>query len=307
MSGELRQVVGVSLGSSARDHRVELELCGERFEVWREGCDNDWSRLKRRLIELDHDSRVAAIGLGGVDLYLESADRRYWFREIKPLAKLVTSKPFVDGGGLKSAFEKSAVGFMQRELGADMSTKTVLCTSGVDRWGLACGFEDAGAQVNYGDLLWALGIPCILRSKKSFVRVAHALAPLASKLPYSMLYDSNSDHTTEPKPNKAAMRAYREADIIAGDYKFVKQHMTERLDGKWVVTNTTTEKDVDFLRDKGIELMVTTTPRLEGRSFGTNVMEACLVAAAGSKTSLTADQYVELAQTCGLTPSITYL
>ena len=40
------------------------------------------------------------------------------------------------------------------------------------------------------------------------------------------------------------------------------------------VTNTTTEHDVKMLKDKGLIWLVTTTPRLEGRSFGTNVIEA---------------------------------
>jgi hypothetical protein len=103
------------------------------------------------------------------------------------------------------------------------------------------------------------------------------------------------------------MREYLDADIIAGDYKFVMQHMTDNVEGKWVVTNTTTEEDIDFLRQKGIELVITTTPRFEGRSFGTNLIEACLIAAEGASQALDAERYVELAKECGLAPSIIYL
>jgi len=240
-------------------------------------------------------------------MQLNAAGRQYWFREIKPLKRLVTNKAFVGGGGLKSAFEKNTVQYLSRHLDVDLSSKRVLCLSGLDRWGLACGFEEAGAQVSYGDLLWALGIPYMIRSQATFIRAVHTIAPLAAQLPYALLYDSNADHTTEPKPHKRAAREYHDADIIAGDYKFVIQHMPDDMSGKWVITNTTTPKDIELLRSHGVELLMTTTPRFEGRSFGTNLIEACLIAAEGAKTALPAERYVELAQECGFVPSIQYL
>jgi len=52
--------------------------------------------------------------------------------------------------------------------------------------------------------------------------------------------------------------------------------------GKIVVTNTTTEQDVQEFRQAGIKYLVTSTPPCDGqRSFGTNLMEAALVAVAG--------------------------
>jgi len=54
--------------------------------------------------------------------------------------------------------------------------------------------------------------------------------------------------------------------------------MPERLDGKIILTNTVTPKDKELLRERGVKYLVTTTPELEGRSFGTNVLEGFLVA-----------------------------
>ena len=55
------------------------------------------------------------------------------------------------------------------------------------------------------------------------------------------------------------------------------------MPGKVVVTNTTTEADVKFLKEAGVKYLVTSTPVLDGRSFGTNMMEAALVAASGRR------------------------
>ena len=54
--------------------------------------------------------------------------------------------------------------------------------------------------------------------------------------------------------------------------------MPESLKDKIIVTNTTTREDIELLRERGSKMLVTTTPDLEGRSFGTNVMEALVVA-----------------------------
>jgi hypothetical protein len=56
---------------------------------------------------------------------------------------------------------------------------------------------------------------------------------------------------------------------------------------KIIATNTTTAADVELFREAGIKYLVTSTPVLEGRSFGTNMMEAALIAASGKGRALT--------------------
>ena len=48
-----------------------------------------------------------------------------------------------------------------------------------------------------------------------------------------------------------------------------------------MLTNTLTARDAAELHDRGVAQLVTTTPDFEGRSFGTNVLEAALVALSG--------------------------
>jgi hypothetical protein len=53
-----------------------------------------------------------------------------------------------------------------------------------------------------------------------------------------------------------------------------------------------------------VELLVTTTPVFEGRSFGTNVMEALLVALDGRGRALEPEEYVSALDELGLSPAI---
>lgn len=53
--------------------------------------------------------------------------------------------------------------------------------------------------------------------------------------------------------------------------------MPKSLEGKIIITNTVTADDVNFLRNLGVDTLVTTTPNWDGRSFGTNVIEAIIL------------------------------
>ena len=70
--------------------------------------------------------------------------------------------------------------------------------------------------------------------------------------------------------------------------------MPDNLAGKVIVTNTTTPEDVELFKESGVKYLVTTTPVLDGRSFGTNMMEAALVAISGKNRPLSWDEYSEL-------------
>jgi len=54
----------------------------------------------------------------------------------------------------------------------------------------------------------------------------------------------------------------------------------------------------------GIKYVVTTTPRLDGRSFGTNMMEAALIAVAGKGRRLTTEELNALIDQLGLEPQL---
>lgn len=301
----MKQVVSISIGSSKRDHTVELDVLGQQVKIWREGTDGDMDEAVRRLRA--YDGKVDAFGMGGIDLFLNAADRTYWFRDAKQFRDAVTKTPILDGSGLKGAVEGDVVRFMQEDLGLQVAGKRVLVTSAVDRWGMAMAFADAGCDMTYGDLLYALGVPVMIHKRSTLVRVCRALAPAAAQLPFKWLYPSEADHTSAVESESKHAQLYRDADIITGDYKYVRKYMPDDMTGKWIVTNTTTAADVDFLRSIGAELLITSTPRLEGRTFGTNVIEATLVALEGAKHALSTERYLTLLRKVGFAPDVIWL
>jgi len=116
-----------------------------------------------------------------------------------------------------------------------------------------------------------------------------------------MLYSTGeSQEVVVPKYTKY----YQEASVIAGDWLYIKKHLPEDMEGKIIVTNTTTEEDVEFMRSRGIAYLVTTTPVFAGRSFGTNAFEAALTAAAGLGRTLTFNEISSIIEKENIAPQI---
>ncbi len=158
----MKRAVSISIGSSKRDKAVEVKLFGETVRIERIGTDGDLQKAARLYTELD--GKVDALGVGGGVLGLMIGKQwQYTMHSLEPLVRGVRQTPLVDGTGLKMTLERRAVAEVERRLPGHIQQKTALVTSAVDRWGMAQGAIDAGYQVTYGDLIFALGVPLILR------------------------------------------------------------------------------------------------------------------------------------------------
>lgn len=298
----MKRVVSVSIGSSERDHVAEIELLGEQVRVERIGTDGDIDKAIRLIGELDGE--VDAFGMGGIDLCVWAGGRRYVLRDARRIAGAARRTPIVDGSGLKNTLERRIVPYLEQELGLRWAEHKVLLVSAVDRFGMAEALDKTGCEMIIGDLMFVLGLPIPLRSLASFTAVARLLAPLVVQLPISVLYPTGQKQT---KVESKFTRHYEWADIIAGDFHFIRRYMPPDLSGKTIITQTITKSDVEELKRRRVRLLVTTTPELNGRSFATNVIEALLVAVAGRRRELAPDEYLELIDRLELKPRIEYL
>lgn len=291
------QVVSVSLGSASRDTDQVIEILGREVRVRRVGTGGDLAKAEAMIGELD--GKVDAIGLGGIDLYFAVRDRRYYVKDALRLARAAKTTPVVCGAGLKNTLERSGVRGLAGSVGWE--GRRVLMVSAVDRFGMAEELAAQGADVLHGDLVFALGLPLPVRTLTGLVRLASVLAPVVVRVPFKWLYPTGSAQERPPEPRFA--RYYEWAEVMAGDWHFIKRYAPASLAGKTVLTNTTTAADVEFLRQRGAAALITTTPRFKGRSVGTNLLEATFVALEGAKGELSPERYEELIEAAGLQPT----
>lgn len=300
----MKRVVSVSLGSSRRDHKVVVDLLGESVEIARVGTDGDFDRALDLLREID--GKVDAIGLGGIDVYLFVRQKRFAIRDGLRLIEAVKVTPVVDGSGLKNTLEREVVRRLAAETSLLKKGARVLMVSSVDRFGMAEALSGMGCDVTFGDLIFTAGIPYPIKSTDELEELANRILPEIAKMPFHMIYPTGKkqDSQDEAKVKKFA-GFYHDSEVIAGDFHLIKRFMPAGMNGQTVLTNTTTREDINFLKEKGVGTLVTTTPEYEGRSFGTNVMEAAMVAILGKPwEEITAKDYLDLLDRLGFRPRI---
>lgn len=294
-------VVSVSLGSSTRDFTRTTEMLGHRVTWERRGTDGNMALAADLIRKLD--GTVDAIGLGGIDLYLIAAGKRFVIRDARILAQAARITPIVDGSGLKQTLERQTIQWLQENEVIDFNGKKVLLTSGVDRFGMAEVLPEYGAITYYGDLVFALGIPYIIKSLHALKILAWTLLPIICQLPFSMIYPTGDKQ--EHISHNRHQHFFDWADIIAGDFHLLRRYMPPKLDGKIIITNTTTNDDRELLRQRGAEMLITSTPSSEGRSPGTNVVEGVIVALTGKRPEeMTAEDYQQILSQLDWKPNV---
>jgi hypothetical protein len=296
----MKRAVSISLGSSKRDKKVVVNFKGEEIQVERVGTDGDIA--KARQMYLDLDGKVDAFGVGGVDLYLRLDEKEYPLRAALKLVSGVTQTPLCDGRGLKHTLERRVFELARPQLG-DIRFKQAFVPVAVDRLGLAQAVAEVAERTVFGDLMVALGVPIPIYGIPAFKRVARVMLPIVSHFPMSMIFYGSDGAEQEPK----YVKYFEASDLIAGDFLFMRKYMPKNLSGKTVVTNTTTEDNIELLKSRGVKTVITTTPRYEGRSFGTNMLEAALTAYAGKGRRLMDEELNGLIDELGLKPSVVNL
>jgi len=293
----MKRAVSVSLGSSKRDKSVTVNLNGQEILVERIGTDGDIE--KARQMYLDLDGKIEAFGVGGIDLYLRLDEREYPLHAPLKLVSGVKHTPLCDGRGLKHTLERRVFQLVKSQLG-DVRFKQAFVPVAVDRAGLAEAVAEVAERTVFGDLMVALGIPIPLHGIPSFKRVARVMLPIVSHFPMSMIFYGSDGAEHEPKYTKY----FEESDLLAGDFLFMRKYMPMNLSGKTVVTNTTTEDNIALLKERGVKRVITTTPRFDGRSFGTNMNEAMLTAYAGKGRRLSDTELNGLIDELDLKPTV---
>jgi len=299
----MKRVVSVSLGSKKGDKTVSAVFLGEEFEVQRVSAGGI---EKAAEMIRDLDGNVDAIGLGGIDRYLVAGNRKYVIRDAERMIRYVKQTPVVDGSGIKDTLERQTILYLQENGIVDFSDKNALVVCAVDRFGTGETIYRLAKSTVFGDLMFSLGLPIPVRKWGTIQLIGRVLLPIVVRLPFERFYPTGEkQEKITPKYEKY----FRWADVIAGDYKIIGRFMpppeSGAMAGKTVITNTLTEHDRANLRERGVEMVVTSTFELEGRAFGTNVFEGVLITLAGKRPEdMTREDYLDLMNKLGWKPTI---
>lgn len=296
----MKRVVSISLGTSKRDKKHEVDILGEHFVIERIGTDGDMQKFAQMFTDLD--GKVDALGVGGADINVVVGDKKYSFKEIVKLVSGAKKTPVIDGGGLKHTLERETILALQNDGIIDFSKKHVLLVSAVDRFGMAQALTKVGAKTTFGDLMFGIGIPIPIRTYQGVRRLGSVVLPLITHLPFKWFYPTGEK---QEKRTPKYPKVFAEADIIAGDWHYIRRYAPDNLKGKTIITQTLRKADLDMLRQAGAEQAITTTPLMGGETFATNVMEGVVVALLGKPPEeLTEQDYLGVLKKLDWKPNV---
>lgn len=241
--------MSVSRGSSKRDKKIKINILGEDTILERKGADGSTKKMKE--IFKTFDEVVNAFGIGGLPFVLHLKGKEYPI----PLAKKVTEgikTKVVDGTSVKKSLERNIADYIENNSDLKLKGKKCYMNSLLDRSFMGESLEYHGVKMCYGDFKAALNIPIYLHSINQIDKISCIVNPILKTVPFDWLYPTGKkqENFTESK-----IKELNDADIIAGDFLYIKKNMPNPSEGKMIITNTTTEDDVVELKKRGFLIL----------------------------------------------------
>jgi len=301
----MKRVFVVDLGDG--ESTASLEFLGQPIEVRRAGCSGRLDRARALLASAD--GAFDAIALDGLptQIKLGGASRPHSAGSVLPAAAATT--PVVDGGGVRDALERWAIILADRAQPGIFSEKRVLMVPGFNHVGLAQALGRHSTAIRYADPVTHFGLPDLpgVGRPLGLDRIAPRAVELLAEFPF---------HRLRPRPGvprrPRSPGPFAWSDVLAGDIGTIRRYAPARLTGKTVVVEHAAEEDLADLAERGVSIVVTLMPALDGRgslgSCSAAVVEAVLVASRPSpELPLDEDTYLDLVADLDWAPSIRYL
>jgi predicted amino acid dehydrogenase len=286
---------------------ISITFLGQPLELILRGCQGDAEKAKRLIAEFDGE--VDAIALDGlsVDLQLGSVHRPHSVGAT--LLDAAQQTPVVDGSGIRAGLERWAVILADRAEPGIFAEKRILMAPGLNHNGMAQAFERHSMTIRYADPFIYFDLPQVpgVGSKATLDQAGPATLERLKDAPFRRIHPQPG----EPQRIRSA-DPFEWADVIAGEIGAIRRYAPASLKRKTVVVECANENDLNDLRKRGVSIVATMMPSLDGDGslgrWSAAVVEAVLVALrANREAALTEDTYLDLMADIQWSPAIRYL
>jgi len=306
----MKKILSISLGDKLNDYSFETEFLGQKFQIQRMGTSGDLDEAARLLVE--NDGKVDIIGLGrfkfpptvGPDHKKNGMDQ-----QVTALSKSVNT-PLTTGYALRKVAYEWALRHIQFKFGGNYFNNTkMLFMSGVTQYSYAKVMSEYSDNLRFADPVLEHGIPKFLNSMKEMELYAKGIHDVLSFVP-SKTFSSAllpAKMWNEHIMRKAIQKAHT---ILITHYDFdryLKDCTAAELRGKTIITSTVYDSRLEFLKNRGVDVVIDCTPMILERVVGIDVLEALIVTALGkTMESITSDDLLEVIAEQRMDPRVLY-
>jgi len=278
----VKQIIQISMDASRDNFDFETEFLGQKFHVRRFGTDGDLEEASDLLLRWN--KKADAIGLGSVKFAYTGKSKATLNKEIRKLLKLGAQMhtPVTTGDTLRSVGHEWSLRHIQFKYGNNYFTNArVFFFSGVVSHSIARVIAEYTDNLVFADLLLENSVPKFIHTLKDLELYAGRIRDAMHWVP-GKRFVKNSGPVRSLADN-LMRKAVRESQILVVPHyhfhKYLDQCTTEDLQNKIVISSSVYDDRVDFLKDKGVDVIIDTTPKILQKVVGVSVLEALLFAA----------------------------
>ncbi len=306
----MKIVVNISLGPSKDDYDFKTRFMGQDFHVMRFGTDGDMDRAADQLTEWD--TRADAIGLGYVQFPYTIGPKEMIEKQSEKLYQLCRqlSTPVTAGNSLRSVGHEWSVRHIQYTQGNNyFNNSRVLFLAGMINYTLAVALSEYTSNLKFCDPITDHGIPKFLGSVKDLELYARGIHGVLEWVPSKTF--SNFAMPLRVYNDFLIRRAIQQASVIVVPYfdfyRYLRNCELSELNGKIVITSTAYADRIQHLKERGVSVIIDTTPKMLENVVGVSVLEAMIMAALNkTPETLSTDDLLEVITELRMDPRVIY-
>jgi predicted amino acid dehydrogenase len=301
----MKKILVLHLGDD--DDITTVSFLGQTIEIRRMGTGGDPDRAGACIAE--YDGKVAAIALEGFAAQLKLGNEVCAHSIGAALKSAAAHTPIVDGGGVRDGLERWAVMLADRAQPGIFAEKIILMTPGLNHAGLIDELNKHSRTICYADPFVFFNLPDFpwVGSRQTLGRAAGLTLERLRDAPFRRLHPLAGT----PHAHRSAS-PFLSADILAGDIGAIRRYAPALLSHKTIVVEYATAADLEDLRERGVSIVVTLMPALDGKGelgrWSAATIEAVFAALRPDPTvPLSEDVYLDLLANLDWTPAIRHL
>ncbi|MFC1851458.1 dehydrogenase [candidate division CSSED10-310 bacterium] len=304
----MRHVISISFGKSDNNYEFDTTFMDQKFHVQRIGTDGDSTKVFDLLEEWK--DKVDAIGIGGVSfpssIGMKSKAKLHQMKLQAFCAQIDT--PVTTGENLRNVAQEWVLRYVQFKYGGYFNNARVLFLSGMINYNMAKVMSLYTDNLTFADPVLESGIPKFLKSLKRLETYAETINEMLQWTPATYLTSSKvikgwNDHLVRKAMQKNSVIVVPYYDF----YNYLAKCTLEELGGKIVITATAYDDRIEFLKERGVDVIIDPTPKVLEQVVGVNVLEALIIAASGkTQAELTHDDFLEIISELRIHPRVIY-
>lgn len=305
----VKQIVSISLGPGSEDYEFDTEFMRQDFNIKRFGTDGDIDKTVEMLLKWE--KKADAIGLGGMKFpdaigFRGSASK--YTGKLDMLSSRIQT-PVTMGSTLRNVAHEWSLRHIEFEFGSYFSNARVLFLSGMSNYRIAKVMAEFTDNLSFADPVLENGISKLLTSLKDLEMYTGGVHEVLKWVPSKRL---SSSVTPIARWNEYIMRkAMQKANVIVvpyyGFYDYLEDSTLEELGGKTIITSSAYDDRVQFLKDRGVEVIIDSAPKILERVVGFDILGALILAALGKRQGeITDDDLLEIISDERMDPRVVY-